>query len=342
MSMVEAGLYHDVLVKTAEGWRVKSRTYLPGTQWTRKELPDMLPSGNPGTHLTATDYAEIKNLVYRYDLGYDNSGPFDEGLLSIQPFTADALFERINGPTFTGQEIAGQSRGHKPRLHHWDSNFLISVSPTGAVSSFNYDMQFLVEEGGAPVLLRGAGLLHHRFVKTPAGWRINYRIYEAVGSTPQINWPKPENVPFSTRIVREQRAKDLALTGADYVEIEQLYIINNIAFDSGAADGRRYADTFTSDGVLVRGQERLSGAHSLASVATANTPGLHNWISNLTIDPTTEGARGRAYGLTMAIAGQDGVKQSEWRSRSTYDDVLVRTPQGWRFKQRTVTTTALP
>lgn len=338
-AFVEAGLYQDVWVKTPEGWRVKTRTYHPGTTWPRAELPGMMRGASSGTARTATDYHEIENLIARYNVGYDNSGPFDKGLLSIQPFTPDTRFERINGPTFTGAEAAKQSGGHAPLLHHWDSNLVIAVAPGGEVSSVSYDLTFNVEQGGAPVKIGVAGLLHHRFVMTPEGWRIGYRRYEGVGTTPQINWPDPALAPLSAAFAPERPGRKDVLGAADFVAIKQLYLLGNVALDSAADGGRRFADTFTSDGVLVNGALRAQGTEAIARVAAAVTPGLHRWISNITAVPAKGGAAGRAYGFRLGLKGEPGVPENRLEEMVLYEDQLVKTPQGWRFRERRTTST---
>ncbi len=342
MSFVEAGLYQDVLVKTPDGWRVKTRTYHPGTTWPRAELPGMMRGASAGPARTPTDYHELENLIARYNVGYDNSGPFDKGLLSVQPFTPDTRFERINGPTFTGAEAAKQSGGHAPLLHHWDTNLIMAVAPGGEVSSVSYDLTFNVEKGGAPVKLGGVGLLHHRFQMTPEGWRIGYRRYEGVGTTPQINWPDPTLTPLSATFAPEKPAKKGALSAVDLVAIKQLYLLNNVALDSGADGGRRFAGTFTADGVLVNGATRVVGAQALAGVATAHAPGLHRWISNIWAEPARGGATGRAYGFRLALKGEPGAPENQLREMVVYEDQLVKTAQGWRIKERHVTSTLAP
>jgi hypothetical protein len=338
-SFVEGGLYQDVLVKTPAGWRVKTRTYHPGTTWPRAELPQMMRGASTGAARTATDYHEMENLIARYNVGYDNSGPFDKGLLSIQPFTPDTRFERINGPTFTGAEAAKQSGGHPPLLHHWDTNLVIAVAPDGAVSSVSYDLTFNVEQGGAPVKIGAPGLLHHRYVMTPEGWRIGYRRYEGVGTTPQINWPDPALAPLSATFAPEKPARKGALSAADVVAIKQLYLLANVALDSAAEGGRRFAGTFTPDGVLVNGATRAVGTEALARVAAAVTPGLHRWISNITAEPSRGGATGRAYGFRLGLKGEPGVTENRVEEVVLYEDQLVKTAQGWRFKERRVTST---
>lgn len=339
LAFVEAGLYRDVLVKTPDGWRVKSRTYHPGTTWPRAELPDMMRGASTGADRRATDYHEMENLIARYNVGYDNSGPFDKGLLSIQPFTPETRFERINGPTFTGKEAAQQSGGHAPLLHHWDTNLIIAVAPGGEVSSVSYDLTFNVEQGGAPVKIGGVGLLHHRYVMTPQGWRIGYRRYEGVGTTPQINWPDPALAPLSATLAPDRPLKKGDLSAADHVAIKQLYLLNNVALDSAAEGGRRFADTFTPDGVLAEGTKRAVGSEAIAQVAAAVTPGLHRWIGNIWAEPVKGGATGRAYLFRLALKGEPGITENRLVEMVLYEDQLVKTAQGWRFKERRVTST---
>jgi hypothetical protein len=338
-SFVEAGLYQDVLVKTRDGWRVKSRTYHPGTTWPRAELPGMMRGASNGRVRTATDYHELENLIARYNVGYDNSGPFDKGLLSVQPFTPDTRFERIGGPTFTGAEAAKQSGGHPPLLHHWDTNLIIAVAPGGEVSSVSYDLTFNVERGGSPVKIGGVGLLHHRYTMTSDGWRIGYRRYEGVGTTPQINWPDVALTPLSVTLAAEKPLKKGDLNPADVVAIKQLYLLNNVALDSAAEGGRRFAATFTPDGVLTEGARRAVGTDAIAQVAAAVTPGLHRWISNITSEPAKGGATGRAYGFRLALKGEPGVSENRLEEMVLYEDQLVKTAQGWRFKERRITST---
>ncbi|MGE0447914.1 MAG: nuclear transport factor 2 family protein [Vicinamibacterales bacterium] len=338
-AFVEAGLYQDVWVRTRDGWRVQTRTYHPGTTWPRKDLPEMMRGASTGQPRTATDYAEMENLIARYNVGYDNSGPFDKGLLSVQPFTPDTRFERINGPTFTGADAAKQSGGHAPLLHHWDSNLVIAAGPDGEVSSVGYDLTFNVEQGGSPVKLGTVGLLHHRFRMTPEGWRIGYRRYEGVGTTPQINWPDLTLTPISATFPPEKPARKGVMGATDFVAIKQLYLLANVALDSEADGGRRFADTFTPDGVLVQGTVRTAGRDAIARLAAVGAPGLHRWITNITPEPTRAGATGRAYGFRLGLKGEPGVPENRIEEMVVYEDRLVKTAQGWRFTERRVTST---
>ena len=132
------------------------------------------------------------------------------------------------------------------------------------------------------------------------------------------------------------------MSAADHVAIKQLYLLNNVALDSVAEGGRRFAGTFTADGVLINGTTRAAGAEALASVAAAHTPGLRRWISNIWAEPSKGGATGRAYGFRLALKGEPGAAENQLREMVVYEDQLVKTAQGWRIKERRVTSTLAP
>ena len=337
--LVSGALYRDRLVKTGDGWRVKKREVFPGTVMPpRDHYPP--PSNVDADTFTGRDYAEIKRLLTRYDLGYDNAGGYDGGQLASLSFTSDALFERPGGPTRRGREgVIEQvkqsiSRGART-LHHWDSTPIIDVSPTGEISSLNYDLLFYVEESGSPVRVGGSGTLTHQYVRSAEGWLIEYRRYEGRTVVPTIAWPPAGFGLSASAMTPELLARDSGERGGlsdnDHVDIEQLYVRNSIAFDSGAEEGAAFARTFTSDGMLLRGGTTTSGQESLAALAASNVPGLHTWTSNLVVEPTRDGAVGRVYVLTVSGAGAD----RPIADVGTYDDELVKTREGWRFRKRT-------
>lgn len=63
-----------------------------------------------------------------------------------------------------------------------------------------------------------------------------------------------------------------------------------------------------------------------------NGANLRHWNTNIVITPTKEGAKGTAYLALMNISGRPAVIQST----GMYEDYLVKTPDGWRFRNRTV------
>jgi hypothetical protein len=120
-----------------------------------------------------------------------------------------------------------------------------------------------------------------------------------------------------------------SMTADDYIEIQQLYARYNNAIDTGDAEG--YAVTFTPDGVFNTSKghdalvEFIHNWHDKMGGADRR-----HWNTNLTITPTAEGASGSVYLLLVNV----GVRPPVIFAAAMYDDQLVKTPQGWRFKHR--------
>jgi hypothetical protein len=118
-----------------------------------------------------------------------------------------------------------------------------------------------------------------------------------------------------------------SLTVQDYLDIQQLYSRYYQTIDAG--DSEAWANTFTADGVFntnTRGHDALVESNRRGGT---NRP-LRHWHSNLTILPTAEGADGHTYVMQIDIT----TKPPSISTYSRYDDKLVKTSQGWRFKVR--------
>ena len=147
--------------------------------------------------------------------------------------------------------------------------------------------------------------------------------------------------------ISQQTARSApALSAQDYAEIHQLYNRYNFGIDTHADDGGMWARTFTADGVFDAGLPSgpLKGFDALKAFAkgndagTALTPG--HYATNILIEPTPEGAMGSAYFLSVGDSQEgDGLTVA---SRGVYYDQLVKTAEGWRFKQRTFTSGQFP
>ena len=314
-SVTEGGLYHDVIVKTADGWRFKKRTYIGGHGMPERAQSALIPieavrarpGGTRPGPLTALDYTEIKRLVGQYNLGYDSTAATDDGAMVGLAFTPDAFFERAgsDNPWRGRQAIVDASARPRLGIHHWVSNLLIDPTPDGA-ASWSYLLLFTVNDDGTVVRERGGGILHETYTRTAEGWQIKYRRYDALGSTTAIGWPSPQFGHFVDALAPEPAPDDTMLphlSSRDHVEIEQLYIRNNIAFDSVADGGQAFARTFTLDGALVAPTGTVTGHERLAARAAQHTPGLHTWMSNLIIEASSEGATGSVYILTADMTG---------------------------------------
>lgn len=115
------------------------------------------------------------------------------------------------------------------------------------------------------------------------------------------------------------------LSGEDYAEILQLYFKYPITLDSGDAEG--YANLFTDDGSF---QNNVGRAALIAFVKNrAKTTVRHAPLTPI-ITATPQGARGTVMNMFIDVAQMPAVI-----TRVTqYNDTLVKTTQGWRFKTR--------
>ncbi|MEP7310356.1 MAG: nuclear transport factor 2 family protein [Acidobacteriota bacterium] len=123
------------------------------------------------------------------------------------------------------------------------------------------------------------------------------------------------------------------LTAADYLQIQQLVARYSYALDTGANDGFDYADLFAPGGSFGSATTREQLA------ATARPGGGHyprgpqfvfHYTSNHVIEASPEGATGKVYVVEI-----DAGEKVLIEDGGHYEDVYVKTPQGWRFKSRT-------
>jgi hypothetical protein len=145
--------------------------------------------------------------------------------------------------------------------------------------------------------------------------------------------------------VTSAQAPPAALTALDYFEIQQLVARYARAIDTCSNNGYDYADLFTSDGAFVpsiggergaaiQGRERLAAISGGGSRGCKNVPwieqGVRHIYTNHIITPTAEGATGYVDLLMIGLGGDPNKIEYDGH----YEDLYVRTPQGWRFKQR--------
>ena len=118
-------------------------------------------------------------------------------------------------------------------------------------------------------------------------------------------------------------------TALDYIEIQQLYA--RYAWAGDAGDENAWAATFTPDGSFNdrTGTDALRRTVIFARDERKATNWRH-WNANLSITPTAEGATGLVYLMMVDIS----VAPPVILSAGHYQDSLVKTSQGWRFKKR--------
>ena len=144
-------------------------------------------------------------------------------------------------------------------------------------------------------------------------------------------------------------ARTPSLTALDYQEINQL--INRYAYgiDTCANNGYDYADVFTPDGVFIDknsdqgfaqgGRVLAKGREALATLVGGGSRGCKtklvwtDWshiMTNLVVTPSPEGATGRIYLIQLGMKGPGSIER-----HGGYEDVYVKTKDGWRIKSRT-------
>jgi hypothetical protein len=144
------------------------------------------------------------------------------------------------------------------------------------------------------------------------------------------------------------QAQSGALTALDYQEITQL--INRYAYgiDTCANNGYDYANVFTVDGtftdnnsdagygaggrVLARSRDELAalvGGGERGCKAKLVWTDWSHLMLNHEITPAVEGAKGRVYLVQLGMNGPGSVTR-----HGGYEDVYVRTAEGWRIKSR--------
>jgi hypothetical protein len=135
-------------------------------------------------------------------------------------------------------------------------------------------------------------------------------------------------VGATTWVGAQQRKPSGSLTTQDYIDIQQLYARYNHTIDRRDPEG--WAGTFVADGVFnnITGHDALVGF-----IKERQGDGGHrrHWNTNLLITGTPEGASASVYLLLYDTSvTPPGIVTS-----GRYEDTLVKTSQGWRFKKRT-------
>ena len=138
----------------------------------------------------------------------------------------------------------------------------------------------------------------------------------------------------------------MELTALDYFEIEQLVSKYARFIDTCSNNGYDYAGLYAEDGrfvPIINGREApaIVGREALAAVSGGGSNNCVNvgWIEqgvrhiyvNHIIEPTADGAKGTVDMLMIGLGGDPNKIEHD----GYYDDVYVKTPEGWRFQQRT-------
>jgi hypothetical protein len=129
--------------------------------------------------------------------------------------------------------------------------------------------------------------------------------------------------------------RNVGLTADDYIEISQLYGLYTRDIDPGST--RSAAWMFTPDGVAVmertvRGEKELKEYYDNVLKRAQRNGYRHVTASFVIVGTPDGGARGSAYNLGVQRTGEG--KPLEFQGIGKYEDKLVKTKDGWRFKER--------
>lgn len=147
------------------------------------------------------------------------------------------------------------------------------------------------------------------------------------------------------------QGEHIELTPQDYIDIEQLAARYVHAIEECTNGGYDYADLYTPDGVFGVSEEwgapqeqwrfRAEGRDDLAVAAGGGEDGcrdpttllgygIRHVITAHVITATATGAVGKSSLLAIGVGGNPTTIEYQ----GGYEDVYVKTPDGWRFKSR--------
>jgi hypothetical protein len=306
--------------------------------------PSSVRAQRPGQRsISALDEIEIQQLVARAN--YALATGRDDGDMYAALFTPDGSFDKAVGR----DQVARFARGGRKGVGSLVTNVIVEPSPEGATGK-HYEVAINFVSGAQPVALGTTGRYEDVFVKTGAGWRFKSRTF--ISSIPTSEASKaiipaaprdparaaPPPVPASVPLESFRPVTAGSLTPADYLDIQKLVASYGQALDSGIGrddNGEAYAGLFAPDGVF--GRPYTTGHEALVALAHTQPHDRHyvrHFLTNMVIDPSSEGARGRQY-LVVIDVGEGG-KPSSVLLGGHYEDVYVKTAAGWRFKSRTL------
>lgn len=150
----------------------------------------------------------------------------------------------------------------------------------------------------------------------------------------------------------QQPGRDaITLEPQDYIEIQQLAARYIHAVEECSNGGYDYADLYTDDGEFAVAVQwgaapderrfRALGRDALAEAAGGGEDGcrppetllgygIRHVVTAHVITPTSDGATGRSTLLAIGVGGNPTTIEYQ----GGYEDVYVKTAEGWRFKSR--------
>ena len=129
----------------------------------------------------------------------------------------------------------------------------------------------------------------------------------------------------------------MQLTPADQAEIRHILTSLNQGADFNDSD--LWVSQWTPDGSWTRpdgesfvGHDRLREYRRSTRVPGGGASGRRHWTNGVVLTPTADGATGRTYYMLIDVSTAPPTVSSAGH----YEDVFVRTADGWRIKQRII------
>jgi len=291
--------------------------------------------GGKTAPFSTADYIEIQQLVSRYAYAVDTGA--DGGKAYANLFAPGAIFGALPGTTGADNLAATARRFQRgpQAVFHYLMDHAIKPQPDGTVIGKEYLAQFVIGDNGEPSRVFGGGHYDDAYERTADGWQFKRRQFIASQSGTEVTIQSP---PLQSPHKIAGPSKAGTLTASDYVEIQQLVSHYPFGLDTGAGQGDLWAAVFTADGVFGGGPQKTEGREKLKDFAYGHRPGqgplyARNFSPNVVITPSPEGATGKMYAAVFDIGVGNG-KPSTVLNGGHYEDVYVRTPDGWRIKSR--------
>ena len=127
------------------------------------------------------------------------------------------------------------------------------------------------------------------------------------------------------------------LTPADHSEIQHILTSLNQGADFNDSD--LWVSQWTPDGSWTRpdgesfvGHDRLREYRRSTRVPGGGASSRRHWTNGVVLTPTANGATGRTYYMLLNVADSPPTVASAGH----YEDVFVKTADGWRIKQRII------
>jgi hypothetical protein len=339
------GHYDDLYERTRDGWQFSQRQFIPSQSGYElaiptTDVPELHKISNApvtSTTMTASDYIEIQQLLARYPYALDTGQR--KGQMWVDLFTKDGMFGTSEGREAL-LKIAWQHRpGQGPSYtRNFPQSVVITPTREGATGKM---LTYVIDVGegqGKPSTILHGDHYEDTYVRTTEGWRIKHRTVYTKKSGVDAGAGLPAlRVPVRVAKDPSGGATSKGLAAEDYLDIQQLITTYPMALDTGAGEGDVFAGLFTTDGVFVAGADKHQGHEDLKKFAWGHRPGqgplyVRNYSTNPWIEPSPEGATGKVYALVLDLGDNDVPNRIVGGGH--YEDVYVKTSQGWRIKRR--------